>query len=121
MAFRSWLKKIWIAKRIGSNVDDYGNVTPTYDVPIELSCNVQPVSGNTEIMAYGERIFHMYRAMLDTDKWYGKFDEGDLGYLDGRTPDGETVNGELANYRIVSVRTQNFRIAVYFEKLQKGV
>lgn len=117
---RIWEKQIFIAKRIGTKTDDYSNTTVIYDTPIELYCNVQPVSGNTEIMAYGERIFHMYRAMLHMDEWYGKFEEGDLAYLDGRTPEGESVNGERANYRIVSVRNQNLRIAIYFEKLQKG-
>lgn len=115
-----WDKQIFIAKRKGVEVDDYGNTVTTYEEPIELYANVQPVSGNTEIMAYGERIFHMYRAMLRMDEWYGKFDEGDIAYLDGKTPEGETVHGEFANYRIVSVRNQNLRIAVYFEKLQKG-
>lgn len=43
--------------------------------------------------------------------------ENDLAYLDGATPDGEEVNGDNANYRVDSVRWQNKKIAIYFEKL----
>lgn len=43
--------------------------------------------------------------------------ENDLAYLDGATPKGEEVNGDNANYRVDSVRNQNKKIAIYFEKL----
>lgn len=43
--------------------------------------------------------------------------ENDLVYLDGITPAGEQVYGENANYRVDSVRVQNKKIAIYFEKL----
>lgn len=43
--------------------------------------------------------------------------ENDLAYLDGATPENEQVYGDNANYRIDSVRNQNKKIAIYFEKL----
>lgn len=43
--------------------------------------------------------------------------ENDLAYLDGATPDGEKSYGDNANYRVDSVRRQNKKIAIYFEKL----
>jgi len=43
--------------------------------------------------------------------------EGDLAYLDGITPEGEQVHGDNANYKVDSVRIQNKKIAIYFEKL----
>lgn len=43
--------------------------------------------------------------------------ENDLAYLDGVTPENETNHGDNANYRVDSVRVQNKKIAIYFEKL----
>ena len=43
--------------------------------------------------------------------------EKELAYLDRITPEGEKVNGDKANYKIDSVREQNKKIAIYFEKL----
>ena len=43
--------------------------------------------------------------------------ENDLAYLDGATPENEKNNGDNANYRVDSIRKQNRKIAIYFEKL----
>lgn len=43
--------------------------------------------------------------------------ENDLAYLDGASPTNEKIHGDNANYRIDSVRYQNKKIAIYFEKL----
>ena len=45
-----------------------------------------------------------------------KFKEGDIAYLDGVKPNNTNTN---YNYKIVSVRNQNKRIAIYFERIQK--
>jgi hypothetical protein len=43
--------------------------------------------------------------------------ENDLAYLDGATPENEEIYGDNANYRVDSVRYQNKKVAIYFEKL----
>lgn len=43
--------------------------------------------------------------------------ENDLAYLDEVTPENELINGDNANYKVDSVRIQNKKIAIYFEKL----
>lgn len=43
--------------------------------------------------------------------------ENDLAYLDGVNPIDEDINGDNANYRVDSVRWQNKKVAIYFEKL----
>lgn len=43
--------------------------------------------------------------------------ENDLAYLDGTTPENEGIYGDNANYRVDSVRYQNKKVAIYFEKL----
>ena len=48
----------------------------------------------------------------------GKFKEGDVAYLDRIEPTNEKIYGDKANYRISSVREQNRKLAVYFEKIE---
>ena len=44
--------------------------------------------------------------------------EGDVAYLDRIEPTNEKIYGDKANYRISSVREQNRKLAVYFEKIE---
>jgi hypothetical protein len=97
--------------------DDYGNETTTYDTPIPLKMNVQPLSGSSDIEEYGSKTSQMQKGMCDYDTFYQQFKEDDVAYLDGVTPTDEIQNGANANYRIYSVRNQNKRIAIYFERL----
>ena len=120
MSRRKWLKEIYIAKKIGTIEDDYGHETVQYDKPKKYLMNVQPLSGSSDIEAYGSRIMQMQKGMCEYDKYFGKFSEDDVVYLDGATPDGETVYGEFGNYRIDAVLNQNKRIAIYFERLIKS-
>ena len=114
---KHWLKNIYIASSLGAVEDDYGNETITYDEPIAIKMNVQPLNGSSDIEEYGSRTSQMQKGMCDYDTFYQKFKEDDVAYLDGATPDGEVQNGANANYRIDSVRNQNKRISIYFERL----
>ena len=114
-----WNKIFYVAKRLGVEHDDFGNEIPKYDTPVKVIANIQPVSGNSDILAYGERTFKMYRVLLNSSEWTNKIFEGDVGYLEGVVPTGEAFNGANANYRINSIRIQNYKIAVYFDKIQK--
>ena len=114
---KEWNKKIWIAKKIGTQENDYGTEIPIYDEPIEYMMNVQPLSSEADIAEFGENAKQVQRAVIEYKKYFGKFKEFDVAYLDGVTPDGEEVNGENANYRLYPPRNQNKVILLYFERL----
>lgn len=116
---KKWKKKdLYIAVFLKDEYDDEGNKISTYAKPEYIGKeNIQPLSGESDITEYGEKVIEMQKVLLDYDKYLGKFKEKDLAYLDGTTPEGEQVNGNNANYKINSVRDQNKKIAIYFEKL----
>lgn len=114
---KCWDKKIYIANRTGKEIDDYNNEISSFSTPFPINCNVQPLSGSSDIMAYGEKIRLMQKTLVDFSYWNGKINVGDVAYLNGITPTGETVNGEKANYRVESILPQNLKLVVYFEKI----
>ncbi len=114
---KEWNKKIWIAKKIGTQENNYGTEIPIYDKPQEYMMNVQPLSSEADIAEFGENAKQVQRAVIEYKKYFGKFKEFDVAYLDGVTPDGEEVNGENANYRLYPPRNQNKVILLYFERL----
>lgn len=116
---RSFDDVIYIAQKdIKSELDDYGN--KTYCKPKKLFCCVSPLDGYTDVTAYGEKVTKTYKAYLDKRKFNGVFHEGDKVYLDGATPKNEKAHGSKANYLIDSVRNQNRKICIYFQKISKG-
>ena len=92
-----------------------GQEIAAYDKPNRYLFNVQPASGETDIIEYGERISKIFKAIVNI-RYKNKFNEGDIAYLDGVVPNDKNTN---YNYKIVSVRNQNRRIAIYFERIQK--
>ncbi len=149
---RKWRKKdLYIANFLRDEYDDEGNKISTYDKPIYIGKeNIQPLSGQSDIVEYGTRVTKMQKVLLDTNfkiknnnkvknidglpvkeldvmtvksltlKYNDQkitIKENDLAYLDGAIPESEQVNGDNANYRVDSVRYQNKKIAIYFEKL----
>lgn len=119
MSRSKWKKKsLYIAGFIEDSLDDYGNKITIYTEPEFVGEeNIQPLSGSTDIEEYGNKVSKMQKVLLDYDKYLGKFKENDLAYIEDTTPEGEEVFGDNANYRIDSVRNQNRKIAIYFEKL----
>lgn len=113
--------KLYIAKKLESTEDDYGNEINNYDKPIKYYFNVQPASSSSEVQAFGELARSMKVAVItEKAKYINKFKEFDLAYLDGVTPENEIKNGLNANYRIYSVQVQNAIIKVYFIKIVKN-
>jgi hypothetical protein len=112
-----WNKKIWIAKQIPNELDEYGRAK--YEEPEMFEMNVQPVSAEADIQEFGQSARQMQKALIEYDKYFGKFKEFDVAYLDGITPEGEKVNGSKANYRLYPPRNQNRCITLYFERLIK--
>lgn len=125
MAWRTWYKKdLWIAKFLGDTVDDYDMRVSLYDTPEYIGkFNIQPLSGqstsafgNTIQRDFGDKVEKMQSVMLDYDKYLDMFHEDDVAWINISPDEGDTT-GYSANYRIVSVRNQNKKIAIYFEKL----
>lgn len=122
----NFLKEIYIASAVEEeqSINDDGDTIKVYEEPVKYNFNVQPISGFAQQRDYGQVETQMQRAII----YYGRqpneipihfdmFKVYDLAYLDGATPVGETFNGQNANYRIRSVRNQNKRIVLDFEKI----
>ena len=105
--FKKWNKKIWIAKKVGSIEDDFGYEIPLYTKPKIYEINVQPVSASADMQEFGERAKQMQRAVIELKKYFGKFKEFDVAYLDEATPlnNGEEfiVNREDINDSAVDI------------------
>ena len=112
-----WKKKIWIARKIGTEENDYGEEISIYAEPEVYMMNVQPISSYPDIQEFGEKAEQVQKAIIEYNKYFGKFKEFDLAYLDGASPEGEEVNGENANYRLYPPRNQNKAIQIYFQRL----
>ncbi len=114
-----WKKKsLYIASFLKDEYDDEGNTISTYAEPQFIGEeNIQSLSGTSEVQEYGTKVSKMQKVLLDYDQYLGKFKENDLAYIEDTTPEGEEVYGDNANYRVDSVRNQNTKIAIYFEKL----
>ena len=104
-----WKKQLYIATRIKVETNE----------PKTYMFNYQPANGGMDIQLYGERTVKMYKAVISYNLYAGKFEEGDVAYLEGITPDGEYQNGDNANYVIVGAMPQNKVIILYFEKIIK--
>ena len=116
---RKWNKKdLYIASFVKDEYDDEGNKIPTYSEPEYIGKqNIQPLSGESDVAEYGTKVTKMQKVLLDYDKYLGKFKEKDVAYIEDTNPENESVYGDNANYRIDSVRNQNKKIAIYFEKI----
>lgn len=121
--FKNVKSDCYIAKKLGVKEDDSGNEYPYYDKPNEepYEWNIQPLEQSSENMAFGEDILRMKLAVItgeEKDKYINAFNEYDLAYLDGATPENESINGENANYRIFAVQSQNVALLIYFKKIK---
>lgn len=119
MSRGKWKKKsLYIARLLEDGLDSYGNKITIYAKPKFIGEeNIQPLSGSVDIEEYGNKVSKMQKVLLDYDKYLGRVKENDLAYIEDVTPKKEEVYGDNANYRVDSVRNQNRKIAIYFEKL----
>ena len=125
MSWKTWYKKdLWVASLLEDSVDDYDMRTSIYDTPTYIGkFNIQPISGqstsafgNVVPRDFGDKVEKMQCVFLDYDTYLNQFHEDDLAWINITPEEGDTT-GYSANYRIVSVRNQNRKIAIYFEKL----
>ena len=113
---KNWKKKIYIASKIGTLLDDNGNEFTIYDVPKLYKFNVQPINSNVDLVEFGEKSSMIQKAVIPI-RYKHCFKENDLAYLDDVIPDNEKVNGINANYRLYPPRNQNKVIILYFERI----
>lgn len=118
-------KRLFIAKRIRVEEDDYGNPISFFEKPKEYFFNYQPVDGDLSYQQYGDNISNIYRAFIPIT-YIGKIKTGDRAYLiDGDFKDIESLalndneNCTMANYTIISALPQRLRIKIDFEKIAK--
>ena len=88
-----WEKEIWIAKRNKIETNEFGVDIEYFDKPIKYRFNYQPISGNTNLLEYGDKMNDVYRAFVDKNMYLGKIKVGDRVYLE----DGEILASELQN------------------------
>lgn len=112
----SWKKKIYIASKIGTEKDDFGNEIILYDEPKDYMFNVQPISAEVDLVEFGEKASMIQKAVIPI-RFKDYFKENDLAYLDGNSPENEEKHGTNANYRLYPPRNQNKAIIIYFERL----
>lgn len=109
--------KIYIAKKLREDFDDYGNQIEVYDKPQKYFLNIQTLSETSDIVEYGEKVSSTrVISIAEKKKYLGKFNEFDLVYVD-TTPERELNNGDNADYKIIGVRNQNTSIRIYISKI----
>lgn len=119
--------KIWWCKRVYVENEE----TPRYEKPQEfvsrpptpfcpIGITVQPRTGFTDYFNYGETTNSDQRIVLTPyDYWYGKFNKGDLFYLDGAMPnDEEESYGQDANYYVEFVANQNSGLVLSLKQIR---
>ena len=113
-----WAKDVYIASKVGTQLDIEDNEITIYDKPNEkpYKFNYQTLSTDADIAEFGENAKIMKKAVIPIS-YQGQFKEFDVAYLDGATPDGEKNYGDNANYRLLPPRDGNSVIIIYFEKL----
>ena len=113
---RNWKKDIYIASKIGTSLDSFGNEIVLYDAPKLYKFNVQPISSNVDLVEFGEKASMIQKAVIPI-RYKHYFKENDLAYLDDVVPENEEVNGINANYKLYPPRNQNKVIILYFERI----
>ena len=115
---KDWVKNVYIASKVGTQLDIEGNEINVYGEPNEkpYKFNYQPVNTDSDIAEFGEKSSIMKKAVIPIS-YQDQFKEFDVAYLDGATPEGEENYGDNANYRLLPPRDGNSVIIIYFEKL----
>lgn len=113
---RDWKKSCWIAKKIDTIVDDDGNLIDIYSKPEPYKFNYQALTSDADLREFGEKASMTQKAVIPIS-YKDYFEEFDVAYLDGATPNGEKKHGDKANYRLYPPRNQNSVIQIYFERL----
>lgn len=112
----TWSKRLYIASKTGTDLDDEGNEVSTYATPIEYSFNYRGVKSYADMVEFGEKASITERMVIPIS-YNGVFKEFDIAYLYDATPKGETKNGDNANYVLLPPRVGNSVIIIYMQKI----
>lgn len=112
----TWAKRLFIASKTGTDIDDEGNQISIYEKPIEYNFNYRGVKSSADLVEFGEKASITERMVIDR-KYEGVFKEFDVAYLYGATPEGEAINGDNANYVLLPPRIGNSVIIIYMQKI----
>lgn len=112
---KEWSKDIYIASRIGVQLDDEGNEKVVYGEPIKYSFTVNTTNSSAEIAEFGEKAGITKRLVVPI-RYKGEFKEFDVAYID-TTPEGEEEYGDNADYRLLPPREGNAVIIIYIQKI----
>jgi hypothetical protein len=108
-------KTFYYAKTNGVSISNNREIE-TFQEPVRLQYNVQPLSGDLDFAMYGERARQMKRMIVDNNATNrALFTRLSRAYFDGVTPLTEIVYGSGANYRVVDVREFHKSLHVIFE------
>jgi len=113
---------IWHCKRTSNTNSEVETFAKPKEYSLKLNyLSIQPVSGYTSIMQFGERVGKMWLGTASYHAFCGIFTEGDKLYIDGAKPNVilEMANGYgySANASIKSVQIFNRSIRIEIEKL----
>ncbi len=115
-------KTMYIAPKVGVEVDDYGNEIVLYGKPFTFGkVNYQPMtwkSLQSYMSVYGETKNDVVQCLIDY-KDIGKIKDFDRAYLYGATPKGEEIYGQNANYEVKACRKQNTKVMIILEEIIK--
>lgn len=121
-------KTIWYCKRvIGDNAE-----TPSFSEPQSITTrfnyfSVMPASsrGFAEVMKYGETLNQTWTCIANANYFDGKFDIGDVFYIDGQEPNEELEQiygyGATANAVVKNVSYVRNTISIVLEVNQAEV
>lgn len=114
-------QSIWHCKFLGE--DENGAMT--YSAPVEYKTafrhlTVKKASGYLAVMRYGKEINSIWRMVALKSLFDGIFNEGDLLYIDGNSPDlsdEDYFNGKGANVVVQSVLPELVSITIDLKKI----
>ena len=113
----TWKKPLYIATFKEIIYDDELNEIRIYNEPVAYEINYQPVSSYLDIQTFGKDTTEMYKIVLPI-KDKDLFNEYDLAYLNGATPEGEVNYGDNANYVLLPPKEGNAVVIIYCQKIK---
>ncbi len=113
----TWKKPLYIATFKEVIYDDELNEIRIYNEPVAYEINYQPVSSYLDIQAFGKDTTEMYKMVIPI-KDKDLFNEYDLAYLNGATPEGEVNYGDNANYVLLPPKEGNAVVIIYCQKIK---
>ena len=114
---RDWKKPLYIATFKEVIYDDELNEIRTYNEPVAYEYNYQPISSYLDIQTFGKDTTEMYKIVIPI-KDKDLFNEYDLAYLNGATPEGEANYGDNANYVLLPPKEGNAVVIIYCQKIK---